>query len=135
MKKHVLIILIALVTFLAGNIAAKEINLDMGGSYSQGNLTVTCGQSLTDDTPLALKDCQYWDNFNKKCLFEMTTYTYKNIECVEKCQHWEKFSSTCHYKTSCTFHPTQESFVQTTCDKYDDFKNTCVKTRDIRIGQ
>lgn len=134
MRKYVLISLIAGVTFLAGHVGAKEISLDTGETYRQGNLTVTCGQPLTDGIALAINDCQYWDNFNKKCLFEITTYTYKNLECVEECQHWEKFNNTCHYKTKCSFYPTQKSFVRTTCDKFDDFKNTCVKTSDIKIG-
>ncbi len=134
MKKHMLISLIAGVMFLAGHVGAKEISLDEGGTYRQGNLIVTCGQPLTDDKPLVLNDCQYWDNFNNKCLFEIKTYTYKNLECVEKCQYWEKFNSTCHYQTKCSFYPTQKSFVQTRCDKFDDFKKTCVKTSDIKIG-
>lgn len=134
MKRHVLISLIAGVMFLAGHVGAKEISLNVGETYRQANLTVTCGQPLTDDIALALKDCQYWDDFNKKCLFEITTYTYKNLKCVEECQYWEKFNNTCHYQTKCSFYPTQRSFVQTTCDKFDDFSKTCVKTSDIKIG-
>lgn len=134
MKKHVLISLLAGVMFFVGDMGAKEISLDVGETYRQGELTVTCGQPLTDDIPLALNNCQYWDNFNKKCLFERTTYKYKNIDCVEECQSWEEFNNTCHYKTKCSFHPAQKSFVQTTCDKFDDFNNICVKTNDIKIG-
>lgn len=133
MKKHVFISLIVGVMFLAGHVGANEVTLDLGETYRHGDLTVTCGQPLTDEVPLAIKDCQYWDNFNKKCLFETTTYTYKNIECVEKCQYWEKFNGTCHYQTKCSFYPSQKSFVRTTCDKFDDFKKTCVKTSDIKI--
>jgi hypothetical protein len=135
MKKYLLMSFVAGVMFLVANAGAKEVNLDMGETYRHGDLTVTCGQSLNNTTALALNDCQYWDNFNEKCLFEMTTYTYKNLKCVEECQHWEKFNSTCHYKTKCAFYPTQKSFVQTRCDKYDDFNKVCIKTSDIKIGQ
>lgn len=134
MKKHVLKILIVGLIFFAAHVGAKEVNLYEGETYGQGDLTVTCSQPSSDATPLALKDCQYWDDFNKICLFESMTYTYKNLECVEECQYWEKFLSTCHYQTKCSFYPTQKSFVQTTCDKFDDFRKTCVKTNDIEIG-
>lgn len=120
--------------FLATHAGAKEVSLDIGEIYRQGDLTVTCAQPLRDEMPLALNDCQYWDNFNKKCLFETTTYTYKNLECVEECQHWEKFNSTCHYQTKCSFYPAQKSFVRTACDKYDNFNKSCVKTSDKKIG-
>lgn len=133
MNKFILIGFIGGLTFLAANVAAKEVSLDTGETYRRGDLTVTCGQPLTEDVPLALNDCQYWDDFNKKCLFEKKTYTYKNLQCVEECQYWEKFNSTCHYQTNCSFYPAQQSFVRTTCDKFDDFNNTCVKTHDIKI--
>lgn len=134
MTKNILISLIIGVTFLAGHIGAKEISLNMGESYRKGDLTVTCGQPSADDVALALNDCQYWDDFNKKCLFEITTYTYENLKCVEECQHWDKFKRICHYKTKCSFHPTQKSFIQTKCDKFDKFNNVCLKTNDIKIG-
>ncbi len=133
MNKYLLMGFIGGVTFLAGNVGAKEVSLDTGETYRQGDLTVTCGQPLTEDTPLAINDCQHWDDFNKKCLFEKKTYTYKNLECVEECQHWEKLNSTCHYQTKCSFYPAQKLFVRTTCDKFDDFNNTCMKTNDIKI--
>jgi len=132
------LVLLSIITGLicwSGNIGAKEINLDAGGTYHQGDLTVTCGcgQSSTD-LPLALNDCQYWDDFTKTCLSEKTTYVYKNIECIEECQHWEKFNSTCHYRTRCTFYPSQKSFVKTTCERFDDFKKRCLQTKDTKIG-
>lgn len=105
------LVLLAIITGLIGwsvNIGAKEINLDAGETYHQGDLTVTCGcgQSSTDP-PLALNDCQYW----------------------------EKFNSTCHYRTTCTFYPSQKSFVKTTCERFDDFKKTCLQTKDVKIGR
>ena len=136
MNRHVLMGLIAGVIFLAGSVGAKEVRLDTGETYRQGDLTVTCGQSSTDaDSPLALNNCQHWDDFNKKCLFEKTTFTYNNLECAEECQHWDTFNNTCHYRTKCTFYPPQKSFVRTTCEKFDDFNKTCVKTRDMKIGR
>jgi hypothetical protein len=134
MKKHVLKILIAGLIFFAAHVGAEEINLHKGETYRQGNLTVTCSQPITNVVALALNNCQYWDKFNEKCLFEITTYTYKNLECIEECQYWDKFFSTCHYQTKCSFYPAQKLFVRTTCDKYDDFSKTCMKTSDIRIG-
>jgi hypothetical protein len=133
MNKNLLICFIGSLIFLAGNVSAKEVSLDTGETYRQGNLTVTCGQPLTEDVPLALKDCQYWDDFNKKCLFEKKTYDYKTLQCAEECQYWDKFNSTCHFQTKCTFYPAQKSFVRTTCDKFDDFNNTCLQTNDIKI--
>lgn len=134
MSRWVLTGLIAVMICWAVNAETKEVMLDIGESYSQGDLTVTCGQSSTDN-PLALNDCQYWDDFNKKCLFEKTTYTYKNLECIEECQHWDEFNRICHYRTKCTFYPPQKAFVRTTCEKFDDFNTTCVKTKDTKIGR
>jgi len=128
-----LVSFLAGVLLLAANVEAKEVRLNLGETYNQGNLTVTCGQS-SEDIPLAINNCQQWDDFNKKCLFEKTTYVYKNIECVEECQYWDTFNLICHYQTKCTFYPSQRSFIRTTCEKFDDFNNTCEKTRDTKIG-
>lgn len=135
MNKQTLIFLLIMAMMHVTDAGAKEVSLDIGETYNQGDLTVTCGQSSSVDAPLVLNDCQYWDDFNKKCLFEKKTYTYLNLECVEECQHWEKFNSTCHYQTKCTFYPPQKSFVQTTCDQFDDFNKTCVRTKDRKIGR
>ncbi|SIS93110.1 hypothetical protein SAMN05421760_10829 [Neptunomonas antarctica] len=134
MKKYASMVLFAWVIFLASNIGAKEVQLAPGETYRQGDLTVTCGQSPTE-TPLALNDCQYWDDFNNKCLFKKTTYMYKNLECVEECQHWDKFNSTCSYPSKCTFYPSHKTFVRTTCEKFDDFNNTCLKMKETKIGR
>ncbi len=138
MNRYTLIVLFAWVIFLVSNVGAKEIQLVPGETYRQGNLTVTCGQSSIDtttDTPLTLNDCQYWDDFNQKCLFKKTTYVFKNLKCVEECQHWDKFKSTCYYQSKCTFYPSHKTFVQTTCEKFDNFNNTCLKTKDTTIGR
>ena len=133
MNRHVLIGLISLVIFGGGTAAgAKEVNLATGEIYRQEDLTVTCGQS-SPDVPLAINDCQYWDDFNKKCLFEKTTFRYKHLECVEECQYWDTFNNTCHYRTTCTFYPPNKVFVQTTCKKFDSLNNTCEKTKNSVI--
>jgi hypothetical protein len=134
MNRLVLLGIIAGAIFLSESVGAKEIHLNAGETYRHGDLTVTCSQSSVD-SPLALKDCQYWDDFNKKCLFEKTIFMYKNLECIEECQHWETFNSTCYYRTKCTFYPPQKSFVRTTCEKFDDFNKTCLRTRDTKIGR
>lgn len=124
---------LALLLCLAGSAGAKEVNLDPGETFRQGDLTVTCGGAAAD-LPLALNACQYWDDFNNKCLFEKTTYAYGNLECVEECQHWDSFNRTCHYRTKCTFYPPNNSFVRTSCEKFDNLNNVCVKTREMKIG-
>jgi hypothetical protein len=134
MNKYALMVLLIWVISLACNVGAKEVQLSSGETYSKGGLTVTCGQSSTQ-TPLALNDCQYWDDFNNKCLFEKTTYIHENLECIEECQHWDKFKSTCYYQSKCTFYPSAQAFVRTACEKFDDFNNTCLKTKEKRVGQ
>jgi hypothetical protein len=134
MNRYVMMILFTWTMLLASNVKAKEIQLAPGETYSKSDLTVTCGQP-TIDTPLALNDCQHWDDFSNKCLFEKTIYTNKNLECVEECQRWDKFTSTCFYQSKCTFYPSHMLFVQTTCEKFDDFNNACLKTKDTKIGR
>ncbi|WP_415396169.1 hypothetical protein [Sulfurimonas sp. CS5] len=105
MKKYLLISLIAGLIFFAVHVGAKEINLDAGETYRQGDpsLSLAVNRQLMI-CPLALKDCQYLEKFNR----------------------------TCHYQTKCSFYPTQKLFLQTTYDKFDDFKKTCMKTSDIK---
>lgn len=134
MSRYAMMVLLVWVISLASNVGAKELQLAPGEAYSKGDLTVTCGQSSTE-TPLALNDCQYWDDFNNKCLFEKTTYMYKNLECVEECQYWDKFKSSCYYKSQCSFYPSSHTFVQTTCEKFDDFNNTCLKMKEKKVEQ
>lgn len=134
MNRHILLILLAGILFCTEPIDAKEITLDIGETYQQGDLTITCGPSSIE-TPLAINNCQHWDDFNKKCLFETTTYLYKKLECVEECQYWDKFNNSCHYQTKCSFYPTQKSFVRTTCEKFDTFNKSCERTRETKIGR
>jgi hypothetical protein len=135
MKLPMLLILSGLLV-AAATAGAREVRLQAGETYRQDDLTVTCeaadaGQAMA---PLSLRDCQYWDDFNKKCLFEKNILTYRNLECVEECQHWDSFRKTCDYQSRCTFSPAHESFVRTTCDEFDDFKHKCRRTRETKIG-
>ena len=83
---------------------------------------------------LALRECQYWDDFDKKCLFEKTIHTYNDLECVEECQHWDSFSNTCDYQSKCVFSSRQEAFVLSTCAEFDDYSRKCLKVREEKIG-
>jgi hypothetical protein len=133
------IILIMLAGFLAASATAgaREVRLRAGETFREGNLTLTCEAASAGQTmaPLSLRACQHWDDFNEKCLFEKTILTYGNLECVEECQQWDDFNKTCDYQTRCTFYPAHESFVRTTCDKFDKFKRNCLRTRETKIGQ
>ncbi|OKY75296.1 MAG: hypothetical protein BM485_10020 [Desulfobulbaceae bacterium DB1] len=118
---------------------AKEVQLQPGESFREGDLTVTCRDdaapaSGTDAGLIRLKECQYWDDFKKTCLFEKTTFVYKNLRCVEECRHWDSFNNVCLYQTRCVFHPEQGSFVLTDCAEFDDFSNKCLKHNEKLIG-
>ncbi len=134
MHREFMMITVAGVIAWSGTAEAKEVNLDLGESYSQGELTVTCGQRSAE-SPMAINACQQWDDFNQKCLFEKKTYMFKQLLCVEECQHWDTFNNTCHYQTKCTFYPAQQAFMRATCERYDAFNNSCLQTRDTRIGR
>ena len=137
MKLSIPLLMAVLLLTAAGTAGAREIRLQPGETYREGDLALRCeaagaGQAAA---PLSLRECQYWDEFNKKCLFEKNILTYQNLECVEECQHWDAFRKTCYYQSRCTFYPDHGSFVLTTCDEYDDFKHKCLRTRESKIGQ
>lgn len=136
MKLRIVLMLLAWLLVITATAEAREVRLQAGETYRENDLTVTCqaadaGQAMA---PLSLAECQYWDDFNNKCLFEKNVLTYRNLECVEECQHWDSFRNTCFFQTKCTFYPAHESFVRTTCDEFDDFKNKCLRTRETKIG-
>ncbi len=54
MYRLVLLFVITGLICWSGNIGAKEINLGAGEIYHQGDLTVTCGQSSTDQPLMVL---------------------------------------------------------------------------------
>lgn len=120
---------------LTTDIKAKEVQLRTGESFREGDLTVTCQGAGPDTGPIQLKECQYWDDFEKICLFEKTIFVYRNLQCVEECRHWDSFNNVCHYQTRCVFHPEQESFVRTDCAEFDKFDNKCLKTSEEIVGR
>lgn len=125
-----------LVLFLTVHpLQAKEVRLQPGESFRQGDLSVTCGDTGGEVGTLELRECQFWDDFKKTCLFEKIIFVYNNLQCVEECRHWDSFNNVCHYQTRCVFHPGQQAFVLTDCSEFDDFSKKCVKTREKVIGR
>lgn len=121
-----------------GVIMAREIRLKKGEVYHDQDLTVICegrqaGAGAAGQA-LAVRECQYWDDFDKKCLFEKITYTHGNLECVEECQHWDSFNNRCDYQSKCTFYPRQSAFILRTCAEFDDYSRKCLKVREEKIG-
>ncbi|MCJ7599925.1 MAG: hypothetical protein MUO63_00320 [Desulfobulbaceae bacterium] len=136
MKLRTMLLMLVGLLVATATAGAREVQLQAGETYREDDLTVRCevagaGQAIA---PLSLRECQYWDDFNKKCLFEKNILTYRNLECVEECQHWDSFSKTCDYQSKCTFYSDHESFVRITCDEFDDFKHKCLRTRETKIG-
>lgn len=119
-------------------IGAKEVRLQKGEVYRDRDLTVICegapAGAAASGQVLALRECQYWDDFTKKCLFEKIIYTYNNLECVEECQHWDSFNNTCDYQNKCAFYPGQEAFILSTCGEFDKFSRKCLRVREEKIG-
>ena len=136
MNLRLLLLLFAFLVALPGVTDAKEVRLKKGEVYRDRDLAVVCegGQSGSMSQTLSLRECQYWDDFDKKCLFEKIIYTYNDLECVEECQHWDSFNNTCDYQSKCTFYPRQEAFVLKTCAQFDDYSHKCLKVREEKIG-
>lgn len=65
MKRYLLTSVIATVFLCAGHAGAKEVNLGMGKSFRQGDLTVTCCQ-FSNDTPLNSQRMPVLGLFKKK---------------------------------------------------------------------
>jgi len=115
--------------------SARNVQLKPRETYRGPDLTVTCqGQGGSAPTVLSLKECQYWDEFEKKCLFEKTVFSYFDLGCTEECQHWDAFHKTCDYQSRCTFYPAQEAFVRQTCANFDQYSHKCLKIREEKIG-
>ena len=136
MNLRLLLLLLAFLIALPGITVAKEVHLKKGEVYRERDLSVICEGSQAGflGQAIALRECQYWDDFDKKCLFEKTVYTYNDLECVEECQHWDSFNNVCNYQTKCTFYPRQETFVLKTCAEFDDYSGKCLKSREEKIG-
>lgn len=111
----------------------REVKLGVGETYTTGGgLTVRC---IERNAPRAitLTDCQFWDNFNKVCLYTRKTLRYENLACVEECQHWDSFNKVCLYATTCKFYPDQRAFVRTVCDVFDPTQKVCRQTKQKLI--
>lgn len=135
MKVQRFLLAVLLCLLCAGSAGAKEIYLKKGEIYRDRDLSVICegGQALSMPQVLSVRECQYWDDFAKKCLFERTIYTYHDLQCMEECQHWDSFSNSCDYRTKCTFYPAQEAFVHSGCEEFDTYTRKCVKVREEKI--
>ena len=127
--KTILTILLALL-LTAPAAWAKRIVLQPGESYISGDTTVVCQPGAgTKNAPLTRTECQYWDDFDKRCLYQRKSIIHGHAECVEECQHWDEFNKECRFATACVFHAGQRRFVRTVCEEFDTFSATCVRTR------
>lgn len=111
---------------------AKEVHLKKGEVYRDHDLVVTCeGENQGSAArPLIIKQCQYWDEYTQKCLFEKTTYTYNNLVCIEECKKWDSYRNACDYQNKCTFEGVYQSFVITDCANFDAYSRQCLETKD-----
>lgn len=114
--------------------SGKNVLLEVGETYQEESLTVMCVENKGAE-PVILKDCQHWDDFNKKCLYEKKTQSVHALECIEDCQHWDSFNNKCFYETKCSFYAAQKLFIRTTCEEFDTFTNTCKRTKETKITQ
>jgi len=135
MNLRLLLLLAVFLVSLPETSGAREVRLRKGEVFRDRDLTVICEgvQNGTSGQTIAVRECQYWDDFSKKCLFEKTIHSYGEVECVEECQYWDSFSNTCDYTSKCTFYPQQEAFVLKTCTEFDDHNRKCLKTREEKI--
>ena len=124
--------LVLLILGSTNTLLAKTVVLGVGETYSEGDLNVMCVEQKSEAV-VEIKECQFWDKFNDRCLYEKKKFAYGDIECVEECQHWDSFNKRCHYATECAFYPAAGLFVKTVCEEFDDFKNVCKRTKQIKI--
>ncbi|HIJ90454.1 MAG: hypothetical protein OEV89_06765 [Desulfobulbaceae bacterium] len=136
MNLRLLLLFIVFCVALPGAARAKEVRLKQGEVYSNRDLVVICEGSQSGDSNQTLKvhECQYWDDFAKKCHFEKIIHSYNDLECVEECQHWDSFNNRCEYRSKCTFYPRQEAFILTTCADFDDYSRKCLKIKEEKIS-
>ena len=125
--------LVSLATLLlllpAPPLAAKHLILQPGETHQSGDTTVIC-VGTKEGAPVEISDCQHWDGFNQRCLFESRTFYHGDLQCVEECQHWDSFAGRCDYATRCTFHPGRQVFIRTSCETFDSFNHTCTQKRE-----
>jgi hypothetical protein len=132
MKHRPTVLLLGALLLAALPASAREVVLSTGEAYSDNGLNVRCVER-TKPQAIILTDCQFWDEFNKVCLYTRKSYHYKDLSCIEECQHWDHFNKSCFYATKCKFYPAQRAFVLTTCDVYDAPENVCRQTKQKLI--
>ena len=128
-----ILFLVLLILGSPAALLAKTVVLGVGENYTEGDLNVMCVDRQRDAV-VELSECQFWDDFNKRCLYERKIFAYNDIECVEECQHWDSFNKRCYFATQCNFHAAAGVFVKTICEEFDDFNNVCKRTKQIKIG-
>ena len=67
MKLRTMLLMLAGLLVAAATAGAQEVRLQVGETYREGDLTVSCeaagaGQAMA---PLSLRECQYWDDFKR----------------------------------------------------------------------
>ena len=128
-------VLINIIILSIGSVAlaGNTVVLRPGQSFTSGEDTVVCTEKGKSG-PVAVTECQYWDDFNKKCLYEATRYVTQGMQCVENCQHWDSFFKRCNYAVKCKYQPEQGVFVKTSCVDFDDFNKKCRRQQEKIIG-
>ena len=112
---------------------AGQIKIIPGQKITVGDTTVTCTASSAAASPIELRECQHWDKFNQRCLYEKKTLVFNSTRCENSCQIWDDFNGVCLYEATCRFIPEQESFVRSTCSDFDKFNKVCRRTSDQLI--
>ncbi len=135
--KHAILcafVVLGLISLIPFQTYGKNVLLEVGETYTEEGLNVICIDSK-DAGAISIKECQHWDEFNSKCLFERKIHIYHDMECIEECQHWDSFNSKCNYATKCTFFAPQKLFIRTTCEEFDSFSKSCKRTKESKIVQ
>jgi hypothetical protein len=81
------------------------------------------------------KECQYWDDFFKKCRYEKTIFEVKGISCERKCQHWDKTFKKCRYETSCKYDKQNRLFIYKECQHWDKLFKKCKYEKEELIKE
>lgn len=141
-------IVLLLITLLPVPALAQTLILQPGERWQDNGLQIYCAPERSaapehsprghgrptphpsSATPMILESCQYWDDFQRSCLFERRTHHVGSLQCVEECQHWDEFARRCLFQTQCTYHPDSRRFVRTQCERFDSFSGRCLQTQD-----
>lgn len=138
----VCVLLCLLAAILPNLVLAQTIILQPGEHWQKDHTHILCAPNHTDmpetprfpaQQPLVIEACQYWDDFDRSCLFSKRTHHVGNLVCVEECQHWDDFAKRCLFQTQCRYYHTRRVFVRTVCEKFDGFSRSCLHTQDQLI--